>query len=173
MSLLEPRKLHLAFMPGVSREGPLTARAYTLTHSDSTGELFLSIGESVNQPQISGWYTRFMRDEVLAEWCFADPAALDVHCHVSGGIVLGTPDWRKEIFRRHMPLVLEAFRYGDRTFILAHPELETAPIRVHYHTRQGAQDEVEVWGRVVDLPLPAAGVEPEYMSGLAKRDHSL
>ena len=39
--------------------------------------------------QISGWYTRLMRDEVLAEWLEdEDGPALHVYCHVSGGLVL-------------------------------------------------------------------------------------
>ena len=51
-------------MPG----GPLTPRRYTLTHSDSTDDLFLTIAPEVNQRQVSSWYTRLMRDEVVAEW---------------------------------------------------------------------------------------------------------
>jgi hypothetical protein len=43
-------------------------RCYTLTHSDTTGELFLTIGPDFDRAQISGLYTRLMRDEVLAEW---------------------------------------------------------------------------------------------------------
>jgi hypothetical protein len=28
---------------------------YTLTHSDTTGELFLAIGPAIDREQISGW----------------------------------------------------------------------------------------------------------------------
>jgi hypothetical protein len=68
VSRLAPHKLHVTFVSGVSREGPVVPRAYTLTHSDSTGELFLTVGPTYDRRQISGWYTRLMRDEVLAEW---------------------------------------------------------------------------------------------------------
>ena len=148
MSHLNPQKLHLDFMEGTSPEGPVSPRAYTLTHSDSTGDLFLTIGTVYNRPQISGWYTRFMRDEVLAEWRFEEQPSLHVHCHVSGGIVFGPPGWRKAIFRRHMPMVLEAFRYGDRRFITAHPELDEAIVWVHFHARQARHNQVESWGRI-------------------------
>lgn len=38
-------------------------RAYTLTHSDRTGDLFLSIGPKHDEAQVAGLYTRLMRDE--------------------------------------------------------------------------------------------------------------
>jgi hypothetical protein len=150
MSHLNPDKLHLEFMEGTSPEGPISPRAYTLTHSDSTGDLFLTIGLDYNWPQISGWYTRFMRDEVLAEWRLDEQPKVLVHCHVSGGIVLGPAGWRKSIFRRHLPMVLEAFRYGDRQFIAAHPQLDEAVVRVHFNARQARHNQVETWGRMVN-----------------------
>ncbi len=68
MSHLNPNQLHVTFSPGTSQVNFSLPRVYTLTHSDMTGELFLTIGDQVNQSQISGWYTRLMRDEVVAEW---------------------------------------------------------------------------------------------------------
>jgi hypothetical protein len=39
-----------------------------------------------NHDQTSNWYTRFMRDEVLAKWQQGDSGLeLHVHCRVSGG----------------------------------------------------------------------------------------
>jgi len=40
-----------------------------------------------------------MRDEVLAEWETNKRIALHVHCHVSGGLVIGLSKWRDSIFR--------------------------------------------------------------------------
>lgn len=45
MSHLNPNKLHVDFMGSVTQEGPVVPRAYTLTHSDSTGDLFLTIAQ--------------------------------------------------------------------------------------------------------------------------------
>ncbi|MGB7115070.1 MAG: staygreen family protein [Anaerolineales bacterium] len=150
MSHLNPHKLHVDFREGITQDEPLLPRTYTLTHSDSTGDLFLTVAQEYNFPQISGWYTRFMRDEVLAEWRFEEQPSLHVHCHVSGGIVFGPPSWRKAIFLRHMPMVLESFRYGDRKFIAAHPELDEALIWVHFHARQERHNQVEAWGRMAN-----------------------
>ncbi|MGD8813039.1 MAG: staygreen family protein [Anaerolineales bacterium] len=143
-------KLHVKFTNSVSPQGPITPRAYTLTHSDTTGELFLTVGSDVNQEQISGWYTRFMRDEVVAEWRMQEVPQLHVHCHVSGGWILGTASWREAIFRRHLPMVLEAFGYGDRRLLEEHPELEASEVVVHFHAKQPKRNRTESWGRFGD-----------------------
>ena len=114
MSRLDSGKLHVRFAPGVATEGPLFPRRYTLTHSDLTGALFLTVAPEVDRKQIAGWYTRLMRDEVVAEWREgAEGPALHVSCHVSGGIVFGSARMRYGIFQRELPLVLAAFRRGD------------------------------------------------------------
>jgi hypothetical protein len=150
MSHLNPQKLHIKFAEGITADAPLTPRAYTLTHSDSTGEMYLTIGPKHDKRQISGWYTRLMRDEVLAEWQSREKPELHVHCHVNGGLVIGSAGWRDSIFRRHLPLVLETFRYGDRALFEAFPELNLAPIRVHFHATQERYDRIEDWGKPGD-----------------------
>jgi hypothetical protein len=107
MAQLQAEKLHVHFQEGEQASPGWFPRRYTLTHSDRTGDLFLTIGREFNQKQISGIYTRLMRDEILAEW-IADEGqpALHVYCHVSGGLVLGSAAWRASIFEHHMPQVL-------------------------------------------------------------------
>jgi hypothetical protein len=43
-------------------------------------------------------------------------------------------------------MVLEAFRYGDRPIIEAHPEFAQAPIIVYFHAREKKFDKTEQWG---------------------------
>ena len=151
MSHLNPHKLHVEFKMGVTEDGPLLPRAYTLTHSDSTGDLFLTIAQEYNIPQISGWYTRLMRDEVFAQWDNVENLpCLHVHCHVSGGLVFGPAGWRESIFRQHMQMVLESFRYGDRKLFSAQPKLDDATIWVHFHRARSRQDKIEDWGQPKD-----------------------
>ena len=157
MSRLRPEKLHVQFEEGATPEGPVVPRRYTLTHSDATGDLFLTVGLEYNQAQVSGWYTRFMRDEVLAEWREdQDGASLHVYCHVSGGLVLGTAAWRYAIFQHELPLVLEAFRYGDRAIYQARPELDQAAIRVHFRSARRRYRRTERWGAPADYRLSLA-----------------
>jgi hypothetical protein len=154
MSRLQPGKLHIRLGAGLTAEGPVMPRRYTLTHSDATGDLFLTIGLDHDRRQISGWYTRLMRDEVLAEWREDDDGpALHVYCHVSGGLVFGAAGWRYAIFQRELPLVLEAFRYGDRALFAAYPELDEAPIRVHFRSSRRRYRRRERWGTPADYRL--------------------
>jgi hypothetical protein len=148
---LQPAKLYVRLADGIDPAGPVMPRCYTLTHSDRTGELYLTVGPAYDREQVSGWYTRFMRDEVLAEWRDGrDGPELHVHCHVSGGLVLGPPGWRDAILRHEMPLVLEALRYGDQALFKPHPELDRASIQVHFHARQARYNRVEPWGAPAD-----------------------
>jgi hypothetical protein len=147
ISRLDPRKLHVQLAPGVMPQGPRTPRRYTLTHSDSTGDLYLAIAPEVDRKQIAGWYTRLMRDEVLAEWQEGEEGpALHVFCHVSGGFVLGSAGMRYGIFQRELSLVLEAFRWGDGGLFEAQPELDRAPIWIHFQSTARRFRRMERWG---------------------------
>ena len=96
-------------MPGTAQSGPcpLQPRRYTLTHNDLTGQLLLTVGHQYNTAQLSGWYNRLLRDEILAYWqCDDTQPVLHIECHVSGEETwLAPPILRDYIFRREMPLV--------------------------------------------------------------------
>jgi len=154
MAHLRPEKLHVRLAEGYTADGPDMPRCYTLTHSDTTGDLFLTIGPAFDRAQISGLYTRLMRDEVLAEWREdEDGPALHVFCHVSGGLVFGTAGWRYAIFRRELPLALEAFRHGDRRLFDACPKLDEAWIQVHFRSGRRRYKRRERWGTPADYRL--------------------
>jgi hypothetical protein len=69
MKRLNPEKLQVEYRNGVTTTEPVGGRKYTLTHSDKTGDLFLTIGLEYAFDQITK-----MRDEVLAEWQFDEGA---------------------------------------------------------------------------------------------------
>ncbi len=154
MSRLRPEKLHVRFTSGAQPDEPLMPRRYTLTHSDATGDLYLTVGREYDEEQISGWYTRFMRDEVLAEWLVDEEGSgLHVYCHVSGGLAFGPAGWRYSIFQHELPLVLESLRYGDRGLFERHPELDAAPIQVHFRSHRRRYRRAERWGTPADYRL--------------------
>jgi len=68
MKRLNPQKLYVAYLTSTTTEDLFLPRRYTLTHSDITGKLFLTINNEYDTKQISSLYTRLMRDEVLAEF---------------------------------------------------------------------------------------------------------
>lgn len=147
MERLDPEKLSVTFLCGTRPEAIDLPRRYTLTHSDRTGKLSLSIANEFNAGQISGIYTRLMRDEVLAELYYdGSSPTFRVYCHVSGGFIFGTARWRYRILQHEMPLVLEAIRHGDRTLFEHSPELDEASVLVQFNSTDSRFDKVEDWG---------------------------
>ena len=154
MSRLDPNKLHVSFSTGTNPEKLVLPRRYTLTHSDTTGELFLTIGNEYDKKQISRLYTRLMRDEVLADLAKSgDYVALNVYCHVSGGIVIGTASWRFSIFRSELPLVLEAIRYGDRSLFEHDKQLDNVQVKIYFQSTNKRYHNVEQWGTLSNYSI--------------------
>ncbi|KZL90371.1 staygreen family protein [Clostridium magnum] len=146
MSRLNPEKLSVEFRDGVTTTDPIIPRRYTLTHSDITAELFLTIGLTYAYDK-----TNAMRDEVLGEWFKAmNRYFYYVYLHVDGP---GAIAIRNYIFRRELPLALEAIRYGDREFFSAHPELNYAPIIVYFISTNSEFNRVENWGTFSDYDI--------------------
>ncbi|MFD1673275.1 staygreen family protein [Alicyclobacillus fodiniaquatilis] len=146
-----PQKLHTVMLEGVTPDAPVENRHYTLTHSDRTGDLFLSIGLDYNQAQLSGLYTRYMRDEVLAQWLTTETSdgrifELHAYVHVSGGRVHGRAKSRNQVFIRELPLALITIHYGDQILIKQFPELEKAAVYVHFESEDEKYHRIEPWG---------------------------
>ncbi len=145
MSRFDPKKLHVSF-EGVIADVLSLPRCYTLTHSDRTADLFLTIGEHFNEKQISGLYTRLMQDEVLAEWKMENILPVfHIYCHIWGGFVFGTASLREKIFRRELPLVIEAIRYGDRKIFAKNFLLDESEIFVHFKKPKSKDCKIESW----------------------------
>ena len=152
MAVLKPEKLHVVLKESVEISNLTIPRKYTLTHSDSTGDLFLTIGIDYDYDQISSLYTRFMRDEVLAEWQEVnDQYELHLYLHISGGFVFGWAAMRDKIFRYHLPLVLQAILYGDKKIIEENPNLSNSKILVHYKSKKKKYDKIEYFGQIKDI----------------------
>jgi len=151
MGRLDPDKLHVGYLRDVTPGEFSLPRRYTLTHSDRTGELFLSIGREYDRKRISRLYTRLMRDEVIAEFS-SDSSGLefDVFCHVSGGLVVGGARWRYAIFQSELSLVLEAIRYGDRAVFEKNQKLDNTPVVVHFKSTNRRFNITQRWGVLSD-----------------------
>lgn len=149
MSRLKPEKLSVEFRNGVTATEPIIPRRYTLTHSDITGNLFLTIGLTYAYDKINA-----MRDEVLGEWMQAQEGYFFyVNLYVDGQYGPEVASTRNYIFRRELPLALEAIRYGDNDFFTAHPELNDAPIIVYFSSTDPQYNKVEYWGKFSDYDI--------------------
>jgi hypothetical protein len=144
--MVDTSKLHVSFVEPSSADGPLLPRRYTLTHSDATGDLFLTIGPDFDRSALSALQVRLERDEVLGEWVEGqDGPLLELQMMAQGGLPLfGTGAMRCDIFRHYRPMVLGAIRWADRALVAANPHLDDAPVRARFHWRR--EDRTEEWG---------------------------
>jgi len=149
MSLLKPEKLSVEFRKGVTTTEPIIPRRYTLTHSDITADLFLTIGLIYAYDKVNA-----MRDEVLGEWMKTQEGYFFyVYLYVDGQYGPDVAATRNYIFRRELPLALESIRYGDKDFFTAHPELNYAPIIVHFSSTDSQYNKTEDWGTFSDYDI--------------------
>ncbi|MBP1754063.1 MAG: hypothetical protein H6Q59_461 [Firmicutes bacterium] len=145
MERLNPEKLYVEFESGVTTTDPIQGRKYTLTHSDITADLFLTIGLEFAYDEINE-----MRDEVLAVWqTYEGRPILYVYVYI-GQYDPITTAIRDTIFRRELPLALEAIRYGDSELFTKYPELGKAPIWISFNSTNQDYDKFEYWGTMND-----------------------
>ncbi|WP_079509065.1 staygreen family protein [Mesobacillus jeotgali] len=144
MSKFKPEKLTVNFIPPATALVPIDSRKYTLTHSDLTGDLFLSIGNVYDYQAIN--YK--MRDEVLADWITMNGEyILYTKVYVSNGEYdLNMSRIRYMIFKRELDLALTAMIYGDRRFFTYHPLLLDAPIYVQFLSSFQEFNEIAYYG---------------------------
>jgi hypothetical protein len=144
---LNPDKLFVEYRDGIGPAWPIIPRLYTLTHSDITAELFLTVGYKHAYDKITS-----MRDEVLAEWVpyGADHVALLASVYVDSEKGLEASAFRNTIFVRELPLALEAIRYGDRQLFDAFPYLDDAPVFIRFTSKYPQFNRLERWGNISD-----------------------
>lgn len=149
MSKLNSEKLSVDFREGVTPTDPIIPRHYTLTHSDITAELFLTIGLEYAYDKINS-----MRDEVLGKWIkVGKEYFFYVYLHVDDKSVPSLTVVRNSIFRRELPLALEAIRYGDRKLFHAHTELDNSQIIVYFNSSNPYFKKIENWGTFLDYSV--------------------
>ena len=146
MSKFQPEKLNVSYKDEIRTKTFLLPRKYTLTHSDESGELFLSIGKKYDFDQIN--YN--VRDEVLGSWEKDDKEYLLITLEVDNGDDISNTIKRDKIFRQEIVLALMAIVYGDNLFFENNKELYEAPVRVKFNSKFSEYDTLEDWGMVKD-----------------------
>ncbi|WP_223594117.1 staygreen family protein [Neobacillus bataviensis] len=143
MSTFNPGKLFVAYSSGVTATEPVIPRCYTLTHSDITGDLCLTIGIRYAWENIN-----LNRDEVLGVW---KQVGSSFHFYVyiyldQGEYNINVAAKRNEIFKSELPLALTAIRYGDRFLFDAYPNLEQSLIIINFMSSYPQFARQESWG---------------------------
>jgi hypothetical protein len=141
VSKFQPEKLSVEYRDGVTATAPIFPRCYTLTHSDTTGQLFLTIGTQSVQDKLNA-----MRDEVVGTW-IQNGAAFYAYVYIDQGEYSeSAAAKRNEVFRRELPLAFTAMRYGDRFLFNTYPYLDHVPIIVHFISAYPQLARQENWG---------------------------
>ncbi|AMO84194.1 Staygreen protein [Solibacillus isronensis B3W22] len=144
MNKFNPERLSVEYRDGVTATDPVISRHHTLTHSDDTGELFLTIGTQFAWDKVNN----DMRDEVIGEW------KTNGHCIYYNAYVMvnkegqdfNTAMRRYEVFRRELPLALTAIRYGDRFLFNVYPALDNGLIIVNFISTYPQLYKQEIFG---------------------------
>ena len=151
MFKFQPEKLNVNYKDKISTSSTLIPRKYTLTHSDESGELFLSIGSKYDLDQID----KNNRDEVLGSWEKDGEYYLLITVEVDKGEELSNTIKRDKIFRQELPLALMAIIYGDNLLLENNKELYEATIRVKFNSKINEYNVLEEWGIVKNYKYDA------------------
>lgn len=147
MSEFDPKKLKVSLKNKISIMESMELRKYTLTHSDETGELFLTIGKEYDGEGID--YKA--RDEVLGTWCCEENKYyLLLAVQVDNGEGVLNTNIRDKIFREELPLAIKAIIFGDNLFIENNKELYDAMIIIKFNSDINEYNCIEEWGCVKD-----------------------
>lgn len=150
MSAFNKEKVFVSFNDGVSKRGPIESRKYTLTHSDESGELFLSIGKGYDYTKIKS-----IRDEVLGCWIcdFDKNYVLKLEVFIDGCGDEKVSEKRNEIFRRELPSAIKAIVYGDKLLIEEFEFLNESKVIVIFKSKYDKYNVEEKWGLVKDYTV--------------------
>jgi hypothetical protein len=117
-------------------------RKYTITHSDTTAELFVFVAENYAEDQI----TR-MRNEVMVAWEQNKKGlALIGSVIVDDKGVIGNAYIRNNIFYNEMPTALQGLRQADRLLFDKEPNLDNTPVFIHFISSNPAYDKTYDFG---------------------------
>lgn len=144
VSVFIPSNLSVSFLAPATQFRPIEERKYTLTRSNNTGLLFLSIGSEYDYSNVNPHF----RDEVKAEWIpQMGEFTLFGRVHVSGGeFDENYANVRFRIFQKEIELALKSIVYGDQTFYTFFPWLLDAPIHIHFDSLYPQFNQVIYYG---------------------------
>jgi len=139
---LNPQKVFVQYRDIMKPYEPVMGRKYTITHSDTSAELFVFVAENYAEDQITK-----MRDEVMVAWEQNEKGlSLIGSVIVDGKGVSGNAYIRNKIFYNEMPTALQALRKADRFLFDKEPNLDKTPVFIHFISSNPAYDKTYDFG---------------------------
>lgn len=142
MKPFDPNRVHVEFRDRISATQPILDRKYTMTHSDDTAQLYVTIGKRFAQDKFSS-----IRDEVLLGF---EPYGQQIQ--LFGSVIVDTGDpnqnseLRNRIFLEEMPLALKAIRYADRELYDGNSQLDEVPIVIWFQSMNDKYNKLYKFG---------------------------
>lgn len=139
---LDPYKVFVQYRDKMIPYKPVMGRKYTITHSDTTAQLFVFVSENYAEDQITK-----MRDEVRVAWVEnKEGVALIGWVLVDGKDVIGNASARNQVFYNEMPTALQALRQADRFLFDTKPYLDNTPVYIHFISSDSKYDKTYDFG---------------------------
>ena len=146
MKKIDTKKVFTELRNGATNTFPISGRKYTMTHSDKTGDLFVTIGTGFAEDKIDK-----LRDEVRLQYIIVDRMPiLYGEVVVDGMGIPGNPPVREAIFKREMPVALQAIRYADDALFTTYPELDNTPVYIQFISSNPDRNKLYDYGNIGD-----------------------
>lgn len=138
------RQVFVEYRDNISPTSPLDRRTYTMTHSDDSGDLFVTIGLTYAKDK-----TGPLRDEVYLTWQrLGNKNLLYGEVLIDGEGITSNVKGRYDIFRREMPLALQAIYIADAPLFEAYPELKETPILINFKSTNPMYNKLYSYGTI-------------------------
>lgn len=135
-------KLKVNFIDPMTPTYFIENRKYTLTHSDTTGMLFLDVANFYNYDVINFK----IRDDVLGEWIKSRNHCYTLCLYVYlKGIDIVEISKKYKIFKENLELAITAILYGDIALLTKYKYLMNSPIYVNFSSAHFMYNSVEYY----------------------------
>lgn len=149
MDNFDTTKINIELRNKVDIAAPVLGRSYTVTHSDDTGDIFVTIGTDFAVDRFGP-----LNDQVLLRMeCFNGQFQLN------GLVCLDLPGskfsikQRSDIFSEKMYLALMSIRYADSYFYEKCCSRDTIPVYMHFYSKDPRYDRVHYFGEIGDYTI--------------------
>lgn len=144
MKELSPYKVFVQYRDTMRPYEPVQGRKYTITHSDTTGELFVFVASDYAKDQITN-----MRDEVKIMWHQTEKGLVLVgSVLVDNEDTTGNSSIRFNIFYKEIPVALIALRSADRFLFEKDPKLDNTPVLIDFISSNPLYDKTYNYGMI-------------------------
>ncbi|CDM67252.1 hypothetical protein CM240_0073 [Clostridium bornimense] len=145
---MDYNKIFTEFRDGVTETYPIEGRKYTVTHSDKTGDLFVTIGLKYAEDKIDK-----LRDEVLLKWTHSNGKIKLVGEVLIDNDTIKKSKIRNMLFNKEMPLALQAIRYGDRKLFEENKKLDDIVIEIKFISELEEYNKVKNFGTMKEYKI--------------------